>query len=149
MKQLQYTIKEKELKPMGYIYQKLYADDRKSYRLEIEKWSYTIWLWVIGKSIQVNDWYDNTHAIIVFYNGNRNNEIFLDKDYVDIALNRNTSEIIINTCWEELNVIMTTNDAEGFKVLKEKYKDTDEIRLYKDKMDRVVIELEKLKPILV
>ena len=39
---------EKELKGMGYIYQKLFAGEHKTYRLEVKQHAYTIWLWVIG-----------------------------------------------------------------------------------------------------
>ncbi len=131
---------------MGYIFQKLFGDDRKSYRLEIEKYHYTIWLWVIGKTIHVNDWYDHTYDVIEFYKANKDDSIFSDKNYIRIALNRQTGEVFLNNRWEEFDRLMKSSDENVLK-LKDKYKDTSEIYLYKDKMDKVIIELEKLNPI--
>lgn len=144
MTRLEYTIKVKELKGMGYSY---YNKNYKLYALEIKKYAYTIWIFVSGKMIQVNDWYDNTYAVVEFYKANRDDINFLDKDYIMIALNRETSKIIICTRYEELDNMMKTLDASQIPIIKEKYKDTNEICLYKNEMDKVVIELEKLKPI--
>lgn len=153
MKTLQYTIQEKELKGMGYIFQKLYAADYKTYRLEVEKWSYTIWLWVSGKSIEVNDWYSFTHKVLEFYKANRDSEKFLNKDYIKIALNRETGDIILNTRYDEIDEIFNMADKSNIKELSNaliaKYDNLHEIFINKEKMDKVISEIEKLNPIVV
>ncbi len=150
MRKFQYTIAEKELKGMGYIFQKLYAADYKTYRLEIEKWSYTIWLFVMGKSIEVNDWYSNTYNVLEFYKANRDDKNFSDKEYIRIYLNRKTGDVTINTRWEEIEEAMSNKDIDAMKALITKYKDMNdfsEYYLYKEKMDRLIIEVAKLNPI--
>ncbi len=146
MKRLQYTVKEKELKGMGYIFQMLYTD-RKSYRLEIEKYHCVIWLWCIGKRIHVNDWYDHTYDIVEFYKANKDDSNYIKKDYIIIALNRNTGNIIVDNRWEEFEELTASKNSKGVKDLLEKYTDVSQIYLYKEKMDKVVIALEKLNPI--
>ncbi len=154
MKHLQYTIQEKELKGMGYIFNN---KNYKTYRLEVEQWSYTILLYVMGKMIIVNDWHQHTYNVLEFYKANRDSEKFTDEKYIRISLNRDTGDIFLNTRWEELNVLMKNQkdnivDNDLIQEFNRKYIDNanihiQEIYLYKDKMDKIISEIEKLNPI--
>jgi len=66
---LLYTIKERHFKGLGFVFQKLYASNYKSYRKKIGP--YTIWCWVAGKTIEINDWGMYTDNVLSFYKDNK------------------------------------------------------------------------------
>lgn len=88
---MQFTTPIPDLKDRGYIYQKLYAAEYKTYRKEFgEHKEYTIWLYVQGKTIEINDWYSSTEAIINVYKANSKEH---KKEYCILELNKTTQEV--------------------------------------------------------
>ncbi len=146
---LRYTIKAKEFKKMGY---EFLSHDGNRYILEIEKWVCTIWIFVAGKTVHVNDWYDRTYDIIEFYKANKNDKRFLNEDSIRIMFDYVSGDIIINTKYEEIDNAMKKFFGQG-RALKdlikkyEKYKRYREVDLNKKNMNKLIKELEKLKPI--
>src|ERR1700749_4520825 len=62
---MQFNIPIDKLQKRGYICQKLYAANYITYYRKIG--SYGIRLWVRGRTIEINDWYDYTDIIVPFY----------------------------------------------------------------------------------
>ncbi len=93
---MNYTINESEFKPLGYTFQKLYAMEYKTYRKEVNS-CYTIWCWVKGKAIEINDFYGNTEKVIDYFLNNQDKAKYsktFDYEYMPIYLNHKTGEII-------------------------------------------------------
>lgn len=94
---MKYTINIKELIPRGYQFQKLYANNYKTYHKKINS-RMRIWIFVKGCEIEVNDWFDNTENLIKFYIENKENPIFNEfspiskgpKNYAKVQMNPNT-----------------------------------------------------------
>ena len=143
---MRYTIKERELKGLGYVFNN---HDYKSYHLVIKEYKYIIWLFVAQKHFYVNDWYQHTYNIIEFYKANRDVEVFLKEDYVGIGLHRETGNIILNRRWEEADEILSEIPIDKDKMVayKEKYSNIDDYYLDKECMDKLIIEVAKLKPV--
>ena len=59
---MKFTGKFTDLIPKGFIFQKLYARNFKSYRKQLE--DHRIWIWVRGREIEVDDWYNCTGGVI-------------------------------------------------------------------------------------
>lgn len=95
---MKFTIETKQLKERGYIFQKLFARNYKTYRKAIKE--YTIWLWVLEHSIEIKDWHEHTEAVLNFFKNNiEENQRRLEgttysKDYMRLRLNRKTGEVI-------------------------------------------------------
>jgi hypothetical protein len=145
---LRYSIPQRELKYLGY----KMLHKRDGYILEIEQWVCTIWIWLAGKTIHVNDWYDRTYDVIEFYKANRDNEKFINDEYLPIIFDYVTGEFIINTKYEELDEVMKKifgRRKAMDELLKkyEKFKGCREVYLKKANMDKLIIEIEKLKQI--
>lgn len=66
---MKFTSPVNQLKDRGYTFQKMYANDYKCYWKKISN-TFTIWLWVKGKEIEINDWYGMTEPILKFYKDN-------------------------------------------------------------------------------
>ncbi len=144
---LRYSIPQRELKHLGY----KMLHNKRGYTLDIKEWAYTIWVWLEKKTIWVNDWYDRTYDVIEFYKANRDNEFFRNEKYIRIMFDYTSGEILINTKHEEIMEVMDKIFGQG-KALKElnkkyeKYKGYSEYYLEKVEMDKLIIEIEKLKP---
>jgi len=56
----------KDLKPMGYTFQRLYARDYNTYRKSIdpEGYSDSIWIWQAGRMVECNDLHQYSYLII-------------------------------------------------------------------------------------
>lgn len=63
------TIPLSELKSRGYIFQKLYARNHKTYRKKFKS-GWTIWIWVANKGVEINDYYEHTEPIINYWKNN-------------------------------------------------------------------------------
>ena len=96
-KPLHYTVDIKELKPRGYTFQKLYAAEYKTYRKKIN--NYTIWLWVKGKGIEIDDWYSLTGPIINFIKEHydewkiENDKLPKPREVITLHIEQDTGEI--------------------------------------------------------
>lgn len=59
---MKFTGKFKDLSRKGFVFQKLYARNFKSYRKRSE--NYCIWIWVRDREIEVDDWYNCTEGVL-------------------------------------------------------------------------------------
>ncbi len=123
-----------KLKARGYTFQKLYAADYKTYRKKFNR-DMTIWLWVKGSLIEINDWHEHTGAIIDFYKTNCRN---LDGEYVIIFVNRKTSEIIIR------DKDMAVEAALDYEAYIKRWEDWRSIFISFKQMSEIIKELEFL-----
>ncbi len=147
---LKFTIDIKKLKGLGYTFQKLYARNYKTYRKDIGKGGRTIWLWVLERRIEIDDWFSDTGAILEFYKKNRNHPEFdrLNKagekwNYYKIRLCNSTGEIIEYDNKEYYQELSSKDDKSIEKYF-EKYKDYREIVFYKPTMEFLLKEIEVL-----
>ena len=65
-KYIRFTRNFKDLKPMGYTFQKLYANNYNTYRKSIdpEGYSDSIWIWQAGRMVECNDLHQYSYLII-------------------------------------------------------------------------------------
>lgn len=144
---LNFSINVKELKPRGYIFQKLYAADYKSYRKEIE--GYTLWLWVKSKTIEINDWYSYTKNIIEFYKENfeqwaiENSKLPKPRFAMVLHANHSTGEIKLKDFNEYYKVLLSKNESD-FDLYHEKYDHWREIVLIPKLFDVIIKEIDFL-----
>jgi hypothetical protein len=149
---LKYSIPESKLKGMGYIFQKLYARDYKTYRKKVGH--YTIWLWVKEHRLEVNDWFDSTIDVINFFKENQNDPIFEKESFLGgkrsmkILLNRDTKHIIkfesIHQEYIDAFNSFQTPDETIWEEYNKKYEDYSEIFLGKDTMEELIKEIDIL-----
>lgn len=85
------------LKERGYTFQKLFASNYKTYRKKIR--DYTIWVWVKNSGVEIEDWYENTTAIVKFFKENydksikENSQLPRPRSCMLLQLNRRTNEL--------------------------------------------------------
>lgn len=139
----------KALIPRGYKFQKLYARDYKCYHKKITP-SYTIWVWIKGKSIEVNDWYANTKAIISLFKEHINNPIFKEVGFggdfrsLKIQSCQRTGQVQIFD-YEEYSKVFISKAKNPWKDWMAKYEDwNNEIYLRKDEMIKLIKEINFL-----
>lgn len=65
-KYIKFIGKFKDLKPMGYTFQRLYANDYNTWRKSVDPEGYgdTIWVWQKGKAVELNDLYGYSYLIM-------------------------------------------------------------------------------------
>ncbi len=92
---MKFTIEITELKKRGYTFQKLYASNYKSYRKKIG--DYKIWLWVIERELEIDDWHQHTDNIIKFFKKHDKKRAILIGmgKYMQLKVNRKTSEVLL------------------------------------------------------
>lgn len=148
--ELNYTVKDSELKAMGYKFQKLYANNYKSYRKEIS--GHTIWLWSKGKTIEIDNWHQNTKAIIEFYKANKNSPLFDEvgykgqvKDYIKVQMNPDNGFIQLFDFKEYFKVFSKKNVETAWDDWNKKYEGwQNEILIFRDKFELILKEIELL-----
>ena len=131
-KDLNFTTPVRELKSRGYTFQELYASNYKSYRKEFGSHKeFTIWLWVKGKTIEINDWYNYTSNVIDFYKNNfdswkvENNKLPKPINYMVMHANHNTGEVKLKDFKEYYKMICGSEKKQSNYY--EKYKGWREI----------------------
>jgi hypothetical protein len=151
---LNFTTRVKDLKSIGYKYQELYARNYKTYRKEIA--GFTFWLWVKGKTIEINDWYSYTANIIKFYKENieqwkiDNSKLPRPRSHFKLYANHNTGEIKEFDYNEYYNAIKLLDEnrkdgeKDGYDEYLDKYKNWREIVLHIESFEEVLKEIEFL-----
>ncbi len=146
-KNLNFNIDVKKLIPIGYIHQKLYARNYKTYRKKIE--CHTIWLWIKGKTIEVDDWYSYTNNVIEFYKNNfdkwkkENKKLARPRHAMILHANHSTGEIKLKDFDEYYKSMFSENN----KIIDDyykKYKNWREIILIPKLFDKVISEIDYL-----
>lgn len=152
---MRYTVKEKVLKGMGYTFQLLFAGNYVSYRKKVGE-NLTIWLWKMGKTLEVNDWYGCTERVVNFYRMHRmhkpkdkthliydeiHNEVYKD-DYFVMYLNRETGRVtLFNFEREGFKCIESKNDK-LFRKIMDSRKGYDRLTLHRKSMDMLLEEIK-------
>lgn len=146
MKELHYTIKEGELKSMGYTFQKLYAANYITYRKKIG--DYAIWLWSKGKTVEIDDWHQHTINILNFYKENlqsyTESESKMPKpsEYMVLKIKEDDSTVILKDKREYYDII-GKSDAEQNAYFK-KYENYREVVIYMPNFQAILDEIEIL-----
>lgn len=155
MKELIFNINVSKLKGMGYTFQKLYAADYKTYRKKIG--DYTIWLWVKGRLIEVDDWHQHTNSIIEFYKNNLEKHISDNKDlpkpsdFMRLRIHEETSEVIFKDMQEYYQHLMDfgkkTSEKDKIKTIEDyetKYENYRNVVIYIPKFQTIINEIDLL-----
>lgn len=116
---MNYSISESKFKTLGYTFQKLYAMEYKTYRKEVNK-CYTIWCWVKGKKIEINDFFGYTENVIDYFLNNQDKKKYskiFEYYYMSLFLNCKTGEIIDKS--SAMNSVITHGNIDSW--FKSKY----------------------------
>lgn len=70
MKIYKWSIPRTQLLGLGYAFKKLYARNYQVYNKSLG-YNHKIWLWVVDKLVEVNDWGGYTYSLIEFYKSNK------------------------------------------------------------------------------
>lgn len=138
---MNWSIPAKQLKSLGYTFQKMYAADYKCYHKKLStKSNITLWLWVAGKTIEVNDWHQFTGSVIEFYKANKDQSDGVSDIGIKIQLNRETGYIQLYDYKSYYEVF----ESKSWDSWKEKYDDWQEIYLSHDGMKLLFKEIDIL-----
>lgn len=127
---LHYTIRERDFKGLGFLFQKMYSANYRAYQKKIGP--YTIWCWVAGKTIEINDWGAYTSNILKFYKENKHT----NPDYWNIQLNRETGGVRFTDVVEYYEQLRLNNMAY--------FNEWQQIYLLTDHIDNVLLQVSNL-----
>lgn len=145
-KSLHFTVNVKELKNRGYTFQKLYAAEYKTYRKKIN--DYTIWLWVKGKEIEIEDWFSLTGPIIDFIKKHydewkvENDKLPSPSEVITLHIERDTGEIKFKD-YDEYYKAMFGDDVES-DIYRKKYDRWREYDIHYETFKDVLTEIDWL-----
>lgn len=137
MKKLKYTGKFKDLIPLGYRFQKMYARNYRCYHTYNVKESdakIAFWIYQKGKDIEIEDWNGLEVSIIEYVQAHpftpyheQCGKFNIHIDYVSLLCNRKTFEVRETTPKDDMYIMHLMLDEEKGKITKEEYD-----RLYKE-----------------
>jgi hypothetical protein len=135
MKKLKYTGKFKDLIPLGYRFQKMYASNYRcyyrcyhTYNVKESDAKIAFWIWQKGKSIEIEDWsgfeapiieYIQTHPFTP--HDKQCGKITLHIEYVALLCNRKTFEVREATHEDIIYTRLLMSYEEEGKITKEKH----------------------------
>ena len=140
---MQYTIKEKEFKGLGYTFQNI---NHKVYWKDIEQ--YRIWCWVRGKRIEIDDFYGASELFINYFEENKNNpEVVVEfalpggkpDRWIPLRYNDQTKEIL------SLEKLIAKLGAAYWESKYARGGIYREVNLYIEPFQRVVDEIKKIR----
>jgi hypothetical protein len=145
-KHLHFSVNVKLLIPRGYTFQKLYASNYKTYRKKFR--SFTIWLWVKGKTIEINDWYTYTNNVIECYKNNyeqwklENSKLSSPRSVMVLHANHSTGEVKLKDYSQYYEAFL--GDPKKVDEYYKKYEDWSEIILSPNSFNEVLEEIDFL-----
>lgn len=151
MNYLKWTVATKNMKPMGYEFNKLFANNYKVYCKEIA--GFKFWAWEKERILEINDWHHFTLPIINWYKANRdiidpvhNNSLKIQYHY-----DSDDGQVQMFDYNEEFNVFTRYRDAKtdeeknhAWDEWNSKYSGWSTAYLKKESMDKVLEEIEKI-----
>jgi len=154
---MNFTIDPKQLIPRGYTFQKLYARNYKCYHRKLAS-GHRLWLWMKGRNIEINDWYDQSENLIKFFIQNQDCPLFDEigwqgnpKNYIKVQMNPEDGFVQLYDDKEYFQVFEKSRNlpksrkGEAWSVWTEKYGDWhNEIIMHRDSMTELINEVNYL-----
>ena len=144
---INYKIKEKDFKNLGYKFEKVWANNYKAYTKYLDSVFYII-CWVKNKEIQYSEWLGYTEKILNFYDNNL--EIWNKSNQ---KLKRPYSAMKIYLDWDNGNIQLMDikeyyNSLKSEKIFEEyflKYQNYSKINLFHDRIEELKREINILQ----